>query len=118
MFYFSVPHKLGWSFVVRHNPRGRPVKYNEIEEEDIEEAQDEVNDYQEWALPSDEEEEDGDDFGHADDNGDNHDDVDHDHDHGDEDGDDHGDDGHDDDGDEDDDDENEYGGGFGHDNDD
>ena len=92
VFYFGVPHKLGWSFVVRHDPRGRPVKYNVIEEEDIEEAQEEVNDHQEWQLPSDEQEEDGDD-GH------------------DEDGDDHGDDGHDDDGDEDDDDGDEDGGG-------
>ena len=89
VFYFGVPHKLGWSFVVRHDPRGRSVKYNVIEE-----AQEEVNDYQEWQLPSDEEEEDNDDFGHANDNGDNDDDdVDDDHDHGD----DHGDDGHDDD---------------------
>ena len=45
VFYFGVPHKLGWSFFVRHDPRGRPVKYNVMEEEDIEEAQDEVNDY-------------------------------------------------------------------------
>ena len=103
VFYFGVPHKSGWSFVVRHDPRVRPVKYNVIKEEDIEEAQQEVNDYQERQLPSDGEE-DGDDFGHADDNGDNNDDdVDDDHDHGDEDGDDHGDDGHDN-GDEDDDD--------------
>jgi hypothetical protein len=99
VFYFGVPHKPGWSFVVRHDPRGRPVKYNVMEEEDIEEAQDEVNDYQERQLPSDEEEEDGDDFGHADDNGDNDDD--------DADG---YDDGHDDDGDEDDDDGDEDGG--------
>ena len=120
VFYFGVPHKLGWSFVVRHDPRGRPVKYNVMEEEDIEEAQDEVNDFHEQQLLSDDEEEDGDDFGHADDNGDNDDDDaddNHDHgdedgdDHGDEDGDDHGDDGHDDDGDEDDDDGDEDGGG-------
>ena len=108
VFYFGVPHKPGWSFVVRHDPRGRPVKYNVIEEEEIEEAEEEVNDYQEQQLPSDEDEEDGDDFGHADDNGDNYDDdADDDHDHGD----DHGDDGHDDDGDKDDDDGDEDGGG-------
>ena len=108
VFYFGIPHKPGWSFVVRHDPRGRPVKYNVIEEEDIEEAQEDINDDQEWQLPSDEQEEDGDDFGHADDNGDNYDDdADDDHDHGD----DHGNDGHDDDGDEDDDDGNEDGGG-------
>ena len=108
VFYFGVPHKPGWSFVVRHDPRGRLVKYNVMEEEYIEEAQDEVNDYQEWQLPSYEEEEDGDDFGHADNNGDNDDDDANDnHDHGD----DHGGDGHDDDGDEDDDDGDEEGGG-------
>ena len=38
VFYFGIPYKLGWSFVVRHDPRGRLVKYNVIEEEDIEEA--------------------------------------------------------------------------------
>ncbi|MDF3681136.1 hypothetical protein P3S38_29620 [Enterobacter hormaechei] len=36
VFYFGVPHKLGWSFFVRHEPRGRPIKYNVMEEEDIE----------------------------------------------------------------------------------
>ena len=44
VFYFGVPHKPSWSFFVRHDPRGRPVKYNVIKEEDIEEAQEEVND--------------------------------------------------------------------------
>ena len=28
VFYYEVPGKPGWSFVVRHDPRGRPVKYN------------------------------------------------------------------------------------------
>ena len=28
VFYSEVPGKVGWSFVVRHNPRGRLVKYN------------------------------------------------------------------------------------------
>ena len=28
VFYSEVPGKEGWSFVVRHDPRGRPVKYN------------------------------------------------------------------------------------------
>ena len=96
VFYFGVPHKPGWSFVVRHDPRGRLVKYNVIEEEEIEEAEEEVNDYQEQQLPSDEDDGDNDD-----------DDADDDHDHGD----DHGDDGHDDDGDKDDDDGDEDGGG-------
>jgi hypothetical protein len=26
--YSKVPSKGGWSFVIRHDPRGRPVKYN------------------------------------------------------------------------------------------
>ena len=46
VFNFGIPHKLSWSFFVRHDPRGRLVKYN-VMEEDIEEAQEEVNDYQE-----------------------------------------------------------------------
>ena len=37
VFYFGIPHKLGWSFFVRHDPRGRPIKYNVMEEEDTEE---------------------------------------------------------------------------------
>ena len=28
VFYSEVPGKAGWSFVVRHDPRGRSVKYN------------------------------------------------------------------------------------------
>ena len=28
VFYSKVPGKAGWSFVVRHDSRGRPVKYN------------------------------------------------------------------------------------------
>ena len=28
VFYSEVPGKAGWSFVVRHDPRGRPVNYN------------------------------------------------------------------------------------------
>ena len=28
VFYSEVLGKAGWSFVVRHNPRGMPVKYN------------------------------------------------------------------------------------------
>ena len=38
VFYFGVPHKLGWSFIVRHDPRGRVVKYDVMEEEDTKEA--------------------------------------------------------------------------------
>ena len=28
VFYSKVLGKVAWSFVMRHNPRGRPVKYN------------------------------------------------------------------------------------------
>lgn len=42
--YSEVPNKLGWSFVVRHDPRGMPIKYNVIEEEDTEEVEDDVDD--------------------------------------------------------------------------
>ena len=48
VFYSEVPCKAGWSFVVRHDPRGRPVKYNlddgnaegSLEEEDDDEDHD------------------------------------------------------------------------------
>jgi hypothetical protein len=41
VFYSEVPGKAGWSFVVRYDPRGRPVKYNIVEEEnDLEEEYD------------------------------------------------------------------------------
>ena len=31
VFYSEVPGKAGWSFIVRHDPRGRPIKYNSEE---------------------------------------------------------------------------------------
>jgi hypothetical protein len=41
VFYSEVPVKAGWSFVVRYDQRGRPVKYNIVEEEnDLEEEDD------------------------------------------------------------------------------
>ena len=42
VFYFEVPGKVGWSFVARHDPRGRLVKYNleEGNEEGLEEEGD------------------------------------------------------------------------------
>ena len=48
VFYSKVPGKVGWSFVVRHNPRGRSVNYNlddgneegSLEEEDDDEEHD------------------------------------------------------------------------------
>ena len=42
IIYYEVPGKVGWSFVVRHDPRGRPIKYNleEGNEEGLEEEDD------------------------------------------------------------------------------
>jgi len=34
VFYSEVPGRMGWSFVIRHDPRGRPVKYNIVEEDE------------------------------------------------------------------------------------
>ena len=55
VFYSEVPGKAGWSFVVRHDPRERPVKYNleegsgectlEEEDDDQEHAQNELDDH-------------------------------------------------------------------------
>jgi hypothetical protein len=36
VFYSKVPGKMDWSFVVRYDPRGRPVNYTIDEEADIE----------------------------------------------------------------------------------
>jgi hypothetical protein len=35
VFYSEVPGRVGWSFVVRYDPRGRLVKYNVAEEDDV-----------------------------------------------------------------------------------
>ena len=35
VFYSKIPSRGGWSFVVRYYPRGRPIKYNVVEEDDI-----------------------------------------------------------------------------------
>jgi len=40
VFYSKVPGKRDWSFVVRYDPRGRPVNYIVDEEHDIEEEDD------------------------------------------------------------------------------
>ena len=47
VFYLEVPGKARWSFVVRHNPRGRPVKYNlnEGNEESTMEEEDDDEDH-------------------------------------------------------------------------
>ena len=34
VFYLEVPGKEGWPYIVRYDPRGRPIKYNAVEEED------------------------------------------------------------------------------------
>lgn len=57
VFYFFISHKLSWSCVVRHDPRGRLIQYNVMEEEDTEESEDEVNDDHERLLHKEEEEE-------------------------------------------------------------
>ena len=34
VFYSNVPSEMDWSFVVRYDPRGRPIKYTHLQEED------------------------------------------------------------------------------------
>jgi hypothetical protein len=34
VFYLEVPSKVGWSYVVRYDPRGRLVKYNHVVEDE------------------------------------------------------------------------------------
>ena len=43
VFSFKVPCRGGWSFYVRHDPRGRPVKYN-VQEDNEEGLEEEDND--------------------------------------------------------------------------
>ena len=53
VFYSEVPGKVDWSFVVRHDPRGRMIKYNLEEgneegleeEDDVEDDQHELDDH-------------------------------------------------------------------------
>jgi hypothetical protein len=45
VFYSEVPSKAGWSYVVRYDPRGRPVKYNHVAE-DGDNNEDEDHDYE------------------------------------------------------------------------
>ena len=40
VFYSEVPGRVGWSYVVIYDPRGRPIKYNLLEQEHIEEEYD------------------------------------------------------------------------------
>ena len=58
VFYSKVPGKRDWSFVVRYDPRGRPVKYNVDEEDDIEEEDDLELDQKEYGSTDEEDEED------------------------------------------------------------
>jgi hypothetical protein len=34
VFYSNVPGEMDWSFVVRYDPRGRPIKYTHLHKED------------------------------------------------------------------------------------
>jgi hypothetical protein len=47
VFYCEVLDKPGWSFVVRHDPRGRDVKYNVLEEDDIQELEGDTEEHEE-----------------------------------------------------------------------
>jgi hypothetical protein len=47
VFYCEVPGKPGWLFVVRYDPRGRPVKYNVLEEDDIQELEGDTEEHEE-----------------------------------------------------------------------
>jgi hypothetical protein len=40
VFYLEVPGRGGWSYVIIYDPRGSPIKYNVVEEDDIEEEDD------------------------------------------------------------------------------
>ena len=53
VFYSEVPGKAGWSFVVRHNPRGRPVKYDASNEEGSLEEEDDDEEHDQHELADD-----------------------------------------------------------------
>jgi hypothetical protein len=61
VFYSKVPSKRDWSFVVRYDPRGRPIKYTIDEEDDIEEEDDVLELEQEEYGSTDEEDEEAED---------------------------------------------------------
>jgi hypothetical protein len=47
VFYSNVPGERDWSFVVRYDRRGRPIKYTHLQEEDdIEDQEDDSTEYQ------------------------------------------------------------------------
>jgi hypothetical protein len=58
VFYSKVPGKRDWSFVVRYDPRGRPIKYIVDEEYDIEEEDDVELEKEEYGLTDEEDRED------------------------------------------------------------
>jgi hypothetical protein len=58
VFYSKVPGKRDWSFVVRYDPRGRPVKYIVDEEDDIEEEDDVELEKEEYGSTDEEDRED------------------------------------------------------------
>ena len=43
----KVSGKVGWSYVVRYDPRGIPVKYNHVDDEDNPKEEDDDDSYQE-----------------------------------------------------------------------
>jgi hypothetical protein len=57
-FYSKVPGKRDWSFVVRYDPRGRPVNYTVDEEDDIEEKDGVELEQEEYGSTDEEDEED------------------------------------------------------------
>ena len=44
VFYSEVPGKAGWSYIVRYDPRGIPVKYNHVDDEYNHEEEDDDDD--------------------------------------------------------------------------
>ena len=44
VFYSEVPGKLSWSYIIRYDPRGRPIKYNHVDDEDNHEEEDDDDD--------------------------------------------------------------------------
>ena len=50
VFYWEVLVRAGWSFVIRHDPRGRSIKYNVEEDEEGVEEEDDVEDQHELYI--------------------------------------------------------------------
>jgi hypothetical protein len=58
VFYSKVPSKRDWSFVIRYDSRGRPLKYTIDEEDDIEEEDDVDLEHEEYGSTDEEDRED------------------------------------------------------------